>query len=40
MLRSMARSRNRGRPGKGMAGRTEGIDRGGRERARNGKRGV
>ena len=40
MPRSTARNRNGGRTGNGMAGGTEGIDRGGREQARNGKRGV
>ena len=37
---SMAQSRNRGRTGNGTAGGTNGIDRGGGERTRNGKRGA
>ena len=40
MPRSTARISNRGRTGNGTAGGMDGIDRGGRERTRNGERGV
>ena len=40
MTRSTARIRNGKRTGKGTAGGTDGIDRGGGERTRNGERGV